>query len=98
VFCSIFRDIKFHKDKCVSQVKAFFNLLFFGRFGNINNQRGGDGVPLITARAGLMTPILQASVAVGSLKCDQKTRFKAGLFLFVPVRAQKVFQKGTFYI
>jgi hypothetical protein len=27
----------------------------------------GDGVPLVTARAGLMTPIAQAAAAVGSI-------------------------------
>lgn len=49
----------------------------------------GDGVPLITARAGLMTPAAQASAAVEPVSCDYEPAAKR-VFLSVPLPGKRI--------
>ncbi len=52
-------------------------LIFFGRFNRLRiSGICGDGVPLMTAPAGLMTPTAQASMAVESLPREEEPAAK----------------------
>jgi hypothetical protein len=44
---------------------------------------GGDGVPPLTAQAGLMTPIAQADAAVG-VCCEVSNPLRSGFFVPAP--------------